>query len=459
MSRTILMLFVVIAAVEARVIVVPDSAPTIQAGIDLSSNGDTVCVEPNRYYENIDFHGRNIVLASFFIFDSSYVWISKTVIDGSRPTHPDTASCVRIVSGEDSTCVLVGFHITGGTGTKWQDEHGAGLFREGGGILIEGSSPVIRNNLFSQNQAIDRTGVNSAGGGAIRVGDGNPRIFANVIQSNLGRYGAGIVLNYTGAVVRNNVIVANAGGEDYGGAGIWCYENFTSPKLVENNTIVDNNSVRNGGGIRVWNTTVAIRNNVIWGNHASSGAQIYAPSGAEVTYSDVEGGWAGQGNIDADPQLMPSDYLLGLSSPCIDSGNPDPVYYDPDSAGVAKWPARGARRNDMGAYGGPMAQRLATGIGGAVAEEESSTGGLALACVPRPVGRRAQLRFELGSAGPVLVQLVDVAGQVVRTIVDGRLSRGVHAISLDASGLAAGVYTCRLVTPSCQARQTLVRVR
>ena len=50
--------------------------------------------------------------------------------------------------------------------------------------------------------------------------------------------------------------------------------------------------------------------------------------------------------------------FLGFKSPCIDAGNPDAMYNDPESMfrpGYAQLPARGTIRNDMGAYGGPAA--------------------------------------------------------------------------------------------------------
>jgi len=230
---------------------------------------------------------------------------------------------VRIVSGEDSTAQLVGFTITGGAGTKWTDEHGAGLFREGGGILIQGSSPVIRNNRIERNEATDRTGCVSAGGGAIRAGDGNPRIVNNVISNNLGRYGAGIVLNYSGAAILNNVIAYNSGGEDYGGGGIWAYSDGPAPKLIENCAVAYNLSATVGGGMRFWSTGGPVRNCIIWGNAAPNGPQIHPTTGGPpVTYSDVQGGRPGTGNIDADPNWSPDNLMLHAPSPCIDSGDP-----------------------------------------------------------------------------------------------------------------------------------------
>ena len=63
------------------------------------------------------------------------------------------------------------------------------------------------------------------------------------------------------------------------------------------------------------------------------------------TYSDIQGGWTGIGNINLNPDFVdPSneDYHLQPSSSCIDAGNPAPQYNDVDGS-----------TNDMGAYGGP----------------------------------------------------------------------------------------------------------
>jgi hypothetical protein len=49
--------------------------------------------------------------------------------------------------------------------------------------------------------------------------------------------------------------------------------------------------------------------------------QIFSPgSGAKVTYSLVEGGWAGTGNMSADPLFNGSGYTLQSTSPCKNAG-------------------------------------------------------------------------------------------------------------------------------------------
>jgi len=356
-------LFVLISSIiMAGTIEVPADYPTIQEAINASANGDTIVVSPATYFENINFRGKNVFLTSLYYLEADTSFISSTVIDGSSPAFPDTASCVIFNSGEDSTAVLQGFTITGGGGTIWTDIHGAGDYREGGGILIELSSPTIMHNIISYNACTDQTGVTSTGGGGIRIGDGNPVIVNNSIIHNVARYGAGIVVNYTGCTIVNNVIASNSGGEDYyGGSGIWIVGNSPGKiKNIFNNTIVNNTStLSNGtGGISVWSSTqVNIKNNILWDNLPALQIRVTSAT-ANVRYNDVQGGYIGVGNINSNPMFDIESYILDEMSPCVDKGDTSAVFNDLediDNLGMALFPSWGNLRNDMGAYGGPFA--------------------------------------------------------------------------------------------------------
>jgi len=103
--------------IYADVINVPADQSTIQAGINSAVDGDTVLVAEGTYLENINYKGKAITVASLFIIDADTSHISNTIIDGSSPSNPDSGSVVTLDSGEDTTSVLSGFTITGGTGT------------------------------------------------------------------------------------------------------------------------------------------------------------------------------------------------------------------------------------------------------------------------------------------------------------------------------------------------------
>ena len=55
---------------------------TIQHGINLSANGDTVIALPGLYYENVDYSGKNIVVGSLLLTSGDTTHINQTIIDG-----------------------------------------------------------------------------------------------------------------------------------------------------------------------------------------------------------------------------------------------------------------------------------------------------------------------------------------------------------------------------------------
>ena len=81
----------------AAVINVPAQQATIQAGIDAAGGGDTVLVAPGWYQENPLIRNKTVVLASRYIVTGTVGTIDSTVIDGSQPASPDSASCIRII--------------------------------------------------------------------------------------------------------------------------------------------------------------------------------------------------------------------------------------------------------------------------------------------------------------------------------------------------------------------------
>jgi len=121
---------------------------TIQEGINAATNGDTVLVYPGTYYENINYNGKNITVASLYIITEADSFIHQTIIDGNQ-----NGSVVIFESGEDTTAVLCGFTIQNGSGMPY------GYSSRGGGIFCYGSNPTVKNCVIKENTAGSGGGI------------------------------------------------------------------------------------------------------------------------------------------------------------------------------------------------------------------------------------------------------------------------------------------------------------
>ena len=65
---------------------------------------------------------------------------------------------------------------------------------------------------------------------------------------------------------------------------------------------------------------------------------------------------------------------------------------------------------------------------------------------PNPFNASATVRYDLPAPANVKLSMYDLSGRQLVTLVDGEMSAGRHAVELDGSGLAAGVYFVRLET-------------
>ncbi|MHC4566734.1 MAG: right-handed parallel beta-helix repeat-containing protein [Planctomycetota bacterium] len=343
--------------------------------------------------------------------------VSNCTFTGNRAKDRGGGACnVGSSSPTQENSIFVGNSARKGAGLHSQDNSSPNLnncnFREnsadewGGGLCYElNCSPVLTHCIFTGNSA--------GAGGGIRGDGGNPEMSNCVFSRNLG---GGLFIRNSNATLVNSKFSENSH-RDGGGICI----SGSATLTITNCTFTDNSSSRDGGGIFVsrsvhltlvncgfngntsgrrgagiynqgwggYGATSSLTNCTFSGNLADSdgGALFNSPdcilsltncilwgdtpeeiyldnSTATISYTDIQGGWPGRGNINSNPQFadpLGGDYHLksqvgrwdptskrwiqdNVTSPCIDAGDPtSPVGLEPSSNGA---------RINMGAYGG-----------------------------------------------------------------------------------------------------------
>jgi len=361
------------------------------------------------------------------------------------------------------------FLFTTANATVWYVHPDSALNSIQAGIdsTTSGDTVLVAPGIYYEN--IDFNGHNIVLGSLFLITGDATYISSTIIDGDL----LGSVVTFesgedstaviTGFTIQNGY--ANQGG------GVHC--DSSSPSLanvtISGNTAISNVSSYGGGIYCSSNSSPSLLNCILWDDtpqeiyFSSSGD----PNSITVSYSDVEGGEAGivtndngtanwlEGNIDADPVFVSgplSDYHLCpfTPSPCIDAGNPDPQYNDPENPlipGYAMWPALGTIRNDMGVYGGPGTEVWATSI------EEDRKDFLPISFslkqnYPNPFRAKTDIQFILPKSTQVSIKIYDVAGRLVKTLVDGEKSAGSHKAYWDgtdqhAQRVSTGIYFCK----------------
>ena len=327
----LILVFAIAGFSSAAVIHFPGEQATIQKGIDAAQHGDTVLVA-NGNYQGVGKRG--LRFRSKIIEVRSENGPEYTIIDAENKTY-----VFSFEGGEGRLSVVDGFTITGGDVDAIYCYDNASptiinniiIGNPGIGIHCQGGSSLIKNNIITQND----------GGGIKCQRASEMEIDGNIIMNNTALNGAGIYCvqgNELGKTqtISNNTIIWNSA-TVWGGGGIYCHT--SSPKII-NNTICFNTTTGSGGGIYSgFSSTPTVLNTILWGN---TSPEIELDRGTiYVTYSDVKGGWPGEGNIAADPLFVDpdnGDYHLQAGSPCIDAGDPDSPN-DPDGT-----------RADIGAF-------------------------------------------------------------------------------------------------------------
>ncbi len=330
----------------------------------------------------------------------------------------------------------------------------------GGAIAAFSSSSRIAKSFFVDNHAFN------SGGGISMYSGCNDEITANLFAGNFADYGGAMQLETNcNPIVRNNLIYSNVAYEEGGGADLEgnCQATFI------NNTIVENFALF-GGGIDVEvNSSPVFRNCILWGNTAFvDGPQIHLfseDSDPDFYYCDLEGGidsigtWYGgaiylnyegiyENNIDQEPNFTTLGnylYLLNIGSPCIDTGDPDPVYNDledPGLPGMALWPSKGTLRNDMGSWGGPYVwyYDITTSLDELPGEKMANQTIERLRCFPNPCREDCHVTYKNKLRQQISVGVINISGQLVAKLYAGIQAAGEYDLAYHRGSLPDGIY-------------------
>ena len=188
---------------------------------------------------------------------------------------------------------------------------------DGGGMYNSSGTVTLTNDTLSGNSATEGGGMYNYASSSLTLTN---VIFSNNSASNV----CGGMFNSSSSPTLTNVIFSNNSGA-YAGGGMYNYAS-SSPTLT--NCTFSNNSADYGGGMENYgSSSPTLTNCILWGDKAFGPAiaEIDNESSGSVTvsYSDVQGGWAGTGNINADPLFVDpahGDLHLQAGSPAIDAG-------------------------------------------------------------------------------------------------------------------------------------------
>ncbi len=375
---------------------------TIQHGIDVSANADTVLVQSGTYVENIIFDGNLVTVGSLFLTTQDADYISSTIIDG------DNNGSVVIFGNVNSSAVLCGFTITNGDSDNF-----------GGGINCYASNPTLKNLIITGNSAFN------SGGGIRCAYDANPFIKNVTISDNSANYGGGICCNLSDPILENVTISGNTATGSFGGGGIFCHSD-SNPSLI---------------------------NCIMWND---SPQEIYfhddlEPNSITISYSDIEGGEAGivinnngtlnwlDGNIDTDPLFVDAgngDYHLQSTSPCIDAGDPNSPL-DPDGTTA-----------DMGAWFYDQ--------GSAIEDNEIQNVNYTISNYPNPFNPLTTIKFDIKENEVGVLTIFNIKGQLIES---HQFEAGEHNFQWDASKMSSGVYLYKLQTENATVNKKMLLLK
>ncbi|HEV8113613.1 MAG TPA: right-handed parallel beta-helix repeat-containing protein [Planctomycetota bacterium] len=247
-------------------------------------------------------------------------------------------------NGANATALFDGFVVTGGNANgsaATDDDRGGGL------LLVSASNPTftrcrvignrctfgggagyIRQSSPKFYECSFLTNVGGSFGGAFDMFDGVAAQFHRCVFAGNTAQRAGGVEIFSGSTTKLYDCLFHGNTSTGSGGGGAIYVASSSAPAIRGCTVVGNvSNVNAAAGLLASGGATTIANSIFYLNTGPGGAQgtLNQISGnTTVSYSCVQGGIGGTGNISADPLLVNpggGDYHTSASSPCADAGN------------------------------------------------------------------------------------------------------------------------------------------
>jgi len=307
------------------------------------------------------------------------------------------------------------------------------------GININrGPGKVLPSPIILDNPMIHVTSVAGQNAYGIHIRESAPELiegnWIEVASNKL--YACGIYTKDCDQMtVRRNIIRSWAIETAYGVLG----DGQRKLKLI-NNTVVLNGSINQGTGLLFINGGAGdcvVTSNIVIGNGNSIGIASRGqidPVGSGwndfCNHSQNFGGdWRGNNDISKEPMFVttalghPDGYKLVYPDTCIDAGNPDVKYLDPDST-----------RADIGRWFFDQ-----TGINHAQPVISPNTVEM-VSAYPNPFNNTTTFNLSLATSGSTRLAVFDLSGRLVDQQELGWLDPGNHKVAWNGAGKPSGVY-------------------
>ncbi len=267
----------------AATINVPADQPTIQAGIDAATQGDTVLIADGTYTgdgnRDINFGGKEIVVRSASGADA-------VTIDCEADWHTERHRGFIFDSGETALTVLDGVTVTDAAADT------------GACVLVRGTSPTVKGCRFVNSGYGDAySGHEMAGGGVACLDNAGASFTSCYFGSNQAQSGGGIYVENSSNVTVDSCLfeanwtggwlLVNDGIRNGGAACLYQSDvSFTACRFIRNWGDSHLGGLGSAGAVSYESSPsfsfCEFARDSLWGDYASSGLALWFAEGAPV---------------------------------------------------------------------------------------------------------------------------------------------------------------------------------